>query len=260
MWVDHRNRSWAKRVRNAVGALGLIVLSAGIAEAAFPDLITNGNFETVPAGTTQSYKITTGTPLPGWTQSSQSGIDCLVYGGVNNMCGTGYTGPVNPVTFAVFPGVSPAGGNFLANDSAPTYQVSMTQNISGLYVGEQYILTFYQAGAQQIGYVGATTDQWRVTFGPCAPPNTNCQNTSMLMNVAQQSDYPWNKVTMIFRPSLTTQTLSFLALGTPDANPPFALLDGVSLFRVPEPASLGLMAFGMAGIAALRRRRARRLT
>jgi hypothetical protein len=242
--------------------MGPVALALGLAglpaQVAAQNLIQNGGFETVPSGTTQSYEIavnSTASPtssLPYWsTGSNTSGINCLVYGGVNNMCGSGYLNSGVEATFWVFPGVSPNGGNFVGADSAATYHNSISQSVSGLVVGQEYNLTFYQAAAQQKGFSGTTTDQWQVTFG--SSPNQD----STLMNVATESDVAWNSQSMLFTASATTETLTFLALGTPNSDPPFALLDGVSLISVPEPASIALLGFGVAGIAGLRRRRAR---
>ena len=50
-------------------------------------------------------------------------------------------------------------------------------------------------------------------------------------------------------------TLSFLAIGTPNGTPPFALLDDVSL-QVPEPAATVFLA-GMGALLAARLRRKR---
>ena len=61
---------------------------------------------------------------------------------------------------------------------------------------------------------------------------------------------------MNFTPTATTQTLTFLSIGTPDGLPPMAALDGVSL-TVPEPATWAMMLLGFGGMGAtLRRRRA----
>jgi hypothetical protein len=254
--------SWGKRGLGGAGTLGSMALAIGLAglpaQVAAQQLIQNGGFETVPSGTTQSYQIannSTASPtssLPYWsTGTNSSGINCLVYGGVNNMCGTGYLNSGVSATFWVFPGVSPNGGNFVGADSAATYANAISQSVSGLVIGKTYNLTFYQAGAQQQGFSGTTTDQWQVTFG--SSPNQD----STLMHVASESDVGWNSQSMLFTASATTQTLTFLALGTPNSDPPFALLDGVSLIQVPEPASIALLGFGIAGVAGLRRRRAR---
>jgi hypothetical protein len=117
--------------------------------------------------------------------------------------------------------------------------------------GQKYTLTFYQAGAQQAGFSGATTDQWQVTFGSSV-------QTSTVMDVPSGGDVAWNSQTMTFTATAASETLTFLAQGTPNSDPPFALLDGVSLTLVPEPGSVTLLGFGAACIASLRRRRARR--
>jgi hypothetical protein len=54
---------------------------------------------------------------------------------------------------------------------------------------------------------------------------------------------------------VTSEVLSFLAVGTPisPSEPPFALLDGVSLSDVPEPASWALMVTGLAGLIGVAR-------
>jgi hypothetical protein len=258
------DRAWARRAWKGaltIGATVVIAALAGFSAPASAQLIMNGNFETTPSGTTTSYQVSGSgsTALPGWTLNStpnSSGINCLIYntGPTYTMCGPGYASPTQSsnVTFAVFPGYSPAGGNFLGADSSPSYNRSISQSVSGLVVGQQYSLSFYQAGAQQQGYVGATTDMWQVTFG-------SSTKNSTVMSVPQQGDAAWNSQSMIFTATSTSQLLTFLAIGTPsNANPPFALLDGVSLIQVPEPASIALMGFGVAGIAGLRRRRARR--
>jgi hypothetical protein len=50
---------------------------------------------------------------------------------------------------------------------------------------------------------------------------------------------------MTFTPTSTSETLSFLAIGTPGGVPPLALLDGVSLSDIPEPASWALLVSGL---------------
>lgn len=244
-----------RKFRVCAMAFGLMTTAAGLpggAARAAGNLVTNPGFESVGSNT-QSYQVLTANPLPGWTEANQTGIDCVVVGGVNNMCGTSYSGPAgySPATFALFPGVSPAGGNFFAGDSALTYEDAISQTISGLVSGKQYSLTFYQAGAQQAGFSGATTDEWQVTFG------TSTQ-TSTLMNVASGGDAAWNSQSMIFTATAASEVLTFLAVGTPNSDPPFALLDGINMTQVPEPASITLMGVGIVGLAGLRRRRARK--
>jgi hypothetical protein len=67
----------------------------------------------------------------------------------------------------------------------------------------------------------------------------------------------WIDVTMDFTATAVDETLSFLPGGS--GNPPFVLLDSVSLTAVPEPSTWAMMLLGFGGlgvVARLRRRRA----
>lgn len=144
---------------------------------------------------------------------------------------------------------SPDGGNFIAADGA--YQVgAISQTIVGLIPGSTATLTFYWAGAQQSGFNGPTTDQWQVSLG------SQTQYTPVI-NLASNGFSGWTKVTMTFTATSASEVLSFLAIGTPSGVPPFALLDGVSLSDIPEPASWVLMVTGLAGLVGYMRWRRR---
>jgi hypothetical protein len=135
---------------------------------------------------------------------------------------------------------SPDGGNFIAADGA--YEVAaISQTIVGLIPGSTATLTFYWAGAQQSGFNGPTTDQWEVSLG------SQTQYTPVI-DLVSNGFSGWSKVTMTFTATSTSEVLSFLAIGTPSGVPPFALLDGVSLSDIPEPASWVLMVSSLAGL------------
>jgi hypothetical protein len=69
----------------------------------------------------------------------------------------------------------------------------------------------------------------------------------------------WYSETFDYTATSTTEVLSFMADGTPNGEPPFALLDGVSLNNVtpaPEPGTLPLLFTGlMGGLGILRSRK-----
>lgn len=145
-------------------------------------------------------------------------------------------------------------GWYIASDGDPLYSGSISQTLTGLTVGEQYNVSFSQAAGQfncNFGsisapssscveggiYSGATTSRWQVSFG-------GTTQLSTLMNQASQAPVsPWQSQTLSFTATSSTQVLSFLAIGTPGAQPPTALLSGVSVTPfssapVPEPTTI----------------------
>lgn len=151
----------------------------------------------------------------------------------------------------------PSGGNFIAADGA--YEVgAITQTITGLTVGQTYVLKFYYGAAQQQGtFTQSTTEQWTVSMGTGNVAG-NFKTTNI--NLGAESFSGWFQATMFFSANSTTETLSFLASGTPSGEPPFALLAGVDLEVVPDCSSWLIFAgFGSLCIAfeMMRRRRHR---
>jgi hypothetical protein len=169
---------------------------------------------------------------------------------------TSPTGVVNDTRMTLYTGVgantlpssSPDGGNYLALDGSADVG-PMSQQLSGLILGNQYELSFYWASAQQKGYSAAAglTESLKVSLG----------GQSISTSVVSYPEFtfvPWSQVKMTFTADSVNPILSFLSVGTPDGLPPFALLDGVSLEAVPEPSAALLGALG--ALALLRRRRA----
>ncbi len=148
-------------------------------------------------------------------------------------------------------GAVPGGGNFIADDGAYD-SAPISQTINNLTVGAEYVLGFYWAAAQQTTFTGDTSEQWQVTLG------SQTQSTPVVDN-ASEGFSGWMYQTFVFTAASTTETLSFLSVGTPIApsEPPFALLADVSLTQTPEPAPLELMlaGFGLIAAGALRLRR-----
>ncbi len=227
------------------------------------NLATNGSFE--DTGTrTSSFRLkdlngSGQAYLPGWSITAYPNfpLDCLMYSGqttalCNNLGGT--TNSLNPGgawQFYTYPGASPDGGNFLGVDGDPNYSAAINQTITGLTAGETYNVGFYQAAAQQAGFSGATTQKWKVTFGDSV-------QTSDVMNTPSEGTTAWNQQNLYFVATAATQTLSFLAQGSPSGDPPFVLLDGISVTEgTPEPSSMVLLLSGLTGVAVMARRRAK---
>jgi hypothetical protein len=130
------------------------------------------------------------------------------------------------------PIASPVAGAtwYIAADGA-YQQGAIEQTLTGLAVGQSYDVTFYQAAGQQAGFTGATTDKWQVSLG------TNSQFSTLINLPSEANVTPWQKQTLSLTANSPIEVLSFLAVGTPDGFPPFALLAGVTVepTAVPEP-------------------------
>jgi hypothetical protein len=241
--------------------VGLALSFAGPAAKA-TNLVNNGSFEQLSGGTGQiGYN---GTSLTGWT-NGHDGSGNLGYNfvyssgsadttGVNGDSGNvKLWGPGDGVNNGL-PATSPDGGNYIAADGA--YQVApISQTINGLTSGAQYTVSFWYAGAQQSGFTGPTTEQWLVNLG-------GQQLSTPVLSDPNQGFTGWQLATLTFTATSSSEVLSFLAAGTPNGEPPFSLLDGVSMSQVvatPEPGSIATLLTGLVafGVIARRRRMAR---
>ena len=229
-----------------------LVLAAAAAMGALPaqavNLVVNGGFEATTNGKGQLGFNTNAT---GWT--NVNGYTFLYTPGTVDSSGAnGESGNVsmwgtNNGGLNAIPN-SPTGGNFIAFDGG--YKVTpLQQTIIGLVVGQKYDLGFDWGAAQQFGYTGATTDQWQVSLG------NETHSTAIIAN-ASHGFSGWVHQNFTFTATGASEVLSFLAIGTPNGVPPFALLDGVTLAAaVPEPSTWALMLGGVAVIGFIARRR-----
>ena len=245
--------------------LGLAaIISAGPAGAVIDpthQFIVNGGFETTTNGLGQLKSGYTG--VTGWTnQNAPGGYSGYTY--VLNASTATTTGSPGESQLKLWPGVngqtltnSPTGGNFIGADGG--YHIgTLTQTLTNLIVGQTYALTFNFAGAQEYGYNGASTDAWKFKFGT----QGSWQQTASLNNV-EHGFTGWQAQSYNFVATSTSDTINFMALGTPAGQPPFSLLDSVSLIgawengvpTAPEPGTwlMMLIGFGIVGFS-LRRR------
>jgi hypothetical protein len=236
------------RFKTVLLAIATVASLSAIGSGNATELITNGNFETGNYGQIGWN----GNTLQGWNTTGYNFLfntsNDEVYGttgqnGVVRLWGWN-NGGINNLA------ASPVGGNYVAADGA--YGVgALTQTVNGLVVGQKYNLSFYWAGAQQYNYDGTTTEQWKVKFG-------NDSYATAVKTDASHGFTGWTQELATFTATSTSELLSFLAVGTPGGEPPFSLLDGVSMSQVvlpatpstpakaiPEPGTLAMIGLGL---------------
>lgn len=209
---------------------GLVLVTLAPA-AKSQNLVTNGGFGINGGSGELGYNTT----AAGWTTTGYN----FLYTSANSAM-AGANGQYGPVALWG-PGngqnngfmASPDGGAFVAADGNFD-ALPISQTVNGLTVGGNYVLSFYWAGAQQAGFGGAASDSWQVSLG------AQTLNTPVANN-ASQGFTGWMPQTMDFTASSSSETLSFLAMGRPGGQPPFLLLDGVSLTSAPDTASTALL-------------------
>lgn len=199
--------------RFGLTAAVLGVLSVFGAGAARADFIVNGSFEN-PG--TSNYAIYTNGSVPGWTSNNNEieidrGAVLPAYDGVQSV-------ELNGNTFD-----------------------TISQTVTGLTVGQNYILTWAYAGRG-----GSGPQQMNVLFnGTQVGQNTNDGN----------SNFTWTNNSVVVKATSTTATVSFAAINVGGSSALGNELDAVTLNAVAEPASAALLGVGMLGLAVWRRRR-----
>ncbi len=242
----------ASRLRIFKKNLALLGLITVATSAHAASLVLNGSFEQLlqPSASREFGTRYPSQQVTGWTSTGYNFVftsgSADTTGAVGEYGALSLWGP-NKASNNGLPASSPDGGNFVGLDGA--YSVGpISQTITGLTPGKAASVSFYWAGAQQSGFTGASTEQFRVSLG------SQTRFTAVLSNVSRGFT-GWRHETMTFTPTATSQVLSFLAIGTPNGVPPFSLLDGVSVSDSPEPASWALLSLTLAGFGCLRLRR-----
>jgi hypothetical protein len=237
----------------AYAIAGVTAISATLMASHNPvaaQTVQNGSFSSSTGNLTSTYIPSVGAPsgnLSSWTVNgtSTNPDPCVVF---NNSFGTcNYT----PVTVAGL-GTDPASSPYFGAGSWSGGNAIISQTVSGLVVGKKYLISFYEAAVEDFA-VAENGVYWSVNLG------TGTALSSTLMNVPSGGVSAWaaNTANMIFTATATSETLSFLAAGGSGGAPPMALLDGITVSQVPEPASIAILGLGLAGKVGMKRRRAR---
>ncbi len=237
--------------------LGAIALTGAAATPAFANLVNNGSFENNPIGQV-GFTFPT---LTDWTVTPTAGTPASAFVFSNS---TAYTTGVNFVFGSMrlkaglpTPDTLVDGGTqFYGVDTAYKPSV-LSQDISGLVIGDKYKLTFDYAVGQQYSFNGPTSDYWQATI------DGQTFNTSTLSITGNPGDTfaGWDAASFTFTYTGVSPTLTLTDINANGANgsvPPFSLIDSVGINNaVPEPSTWAMMVLGFAGLgyAGMRGRR-----
>ncbi len=177
---------------------------------------------------------------------------------------------------------APPSGNpyVLGQDTAPENAAYLSQTLYGLTPGQSYDVTFAYTGVQLRNadgslWNGPTNVGVEINLGGSydlsATGGTQSQawtggQTDVVTydnynpSVPNHGSIPWQQAVMRFTATGTSEVLNLEAISTSSGEPPFALIDNLQMFAVPEPATWAMMILGVFGIGAVvRRRRGARL-
>lgn len=218
-----------------------------------------------------------------WTEVTNNGteqIDCMVaLANIGHTCGS--PGPGSSVNIGIpnAPGntaILPTGtATYLEVDGDPTWGAPVWTDMTGLTIGDDYLLSFYQASNEENGNNKAYNDSWDVYIIPGAssgpyicpvcstpinPDPSDLVLTSQVMANPGATSTPWELETVRFTATSTSEILEFVtdavAVTAGAFAPPFLDLAGVSTAEAPEPGTWALTILGAgAAFAAARLRK-----
>ena len=146
-------------------------------------------------------------------------------------------------SFAAAPSASPDGGTWVGLGADGTFFNAISQSMTGLLVGQSYVVSWYSANFGYTGgggFAGSNAVEMRVNNG---------QQTIGSLRAAGPS---WIQESAFFVATAPTMGLFFFPNRTTRS---FISIDGIQVTAVPEPASPLLWAAGAAVVLTIARRR-----
>ena len=254
----------SRKIVSGIFAMALVLSSTAGIQAG---LISTGDFSQFTSsapggGPTQINNTSTGgyASLKDWTVGTTLGSPNTVLNSYAFITQT--TGP-NAYTFYYpsqsgtiglwsNPGATPSGQQYAVTLDGYQKAATLSQTLTGLTAGASYQVTFDWAAVQYTTATGNYTEQFKVSFG-------GSSQTTALQTVLNKGHSNWISESFTFTADSTTDTLTFLSLGTPSGVPPVGILSNVSVTAapVPEPSTMLMLGFGGVCIVGIRLRRNR---
>ena len=255
----------SRKIVSVIVAMAL-VFSATVGVQA--GLISNGDFSqftsSAPNGEpTQINNTTTGgyASLKDWTVGINLGSPFTVLNAYSFITQT--TGP-NAYSFYYptlqphagmiglwsNPGATPSGQQYAVTLDGYERAATLSQTLTGLTPNALYQVTFDWAAVQYTTATGKYSEQFQVSFGKSS-------QTTRLETIESKGHSNWISESFIFKADATSDTLTFLSLGSPAGVPPVGILSNVNVVAtsVPEPSTMVMLGLGMAWIVGVKLRR-----
>jgi hypothetical protein len=212
------------------------------------------------------------------TAGAGESIVCInAVGNIANVCGNPGPDDSKNISIPADPGNPGTITNYLIADGDPTYGAPVYTDMTGLVVGDNYILNFDQASSEEDGNAKEYHDNWLVYAIPYTPPgsgvgpyiclNTVCatatnpdpgdliyqspvmDNVPISTTPADPSSTPWEAESVIFTATSANEILEFvtqaIAVGGGAFEPPLLALAGVTTTQTtPEPGTWVLTFLG----------------